>query len=161
MIRIGHGMDVHRFSDDPARPLVLAGIVIDGSPGLEGHSDADVATHALCDAVLGAAGLGDLGRHFPDADPAFAGVPSTGLLAECVSLARAEGLIVSSGDVTIVAETPKLAAYFDAMAARLTEVVSAPVSVKATTTEGLGSIGRSEGIAAHAVVLLSDPAGHP
>jgi 2-C-methyl-D-erythritol 2,4-cyclodiphosphate synthase len=161
MIRIGHGMDVHRFSDDPERRLVLAGVVIEGAPGLEGHSDADVATHALCDAVLGAAGLGDLGRHFPDADPAFAGAASTDLLARCVSLARAEGLVVSSGDVTIVAETPKLAAYFDAMAARLTEVVGAPVSVKATTTEGLGAIGRSEGIAAHAVVLLTGPAGHP
>ncbi len=153
-VRIGHGYDVHRFSDVASRPLVLAGVAVPDGRGLAGHSDADVATHALCDAVLGAAGLGDLGRHFPDDDPTFAGVASTALLARCCELARAERLVVGNADVTIVAQAPKLAALLAEMARCLSDVVGAPVSVKATTPEGLGAIGRAEGIAATAVALL-------
>lgn len=158
-MRIGHGMDVHRFTADPARPLVLAGVVIPGAVGLDGHSDADVATHALCDAILGAAGLGDLGRQFSDTDTAYAGASSIGLLETCCRLARGAGLVVESADVTVVAQVPRLAAHLEAMAACLTATVGAPVSVKATTTEGLGAIGRAEGVAAHAVALLASVPG--
>jgi 2-C-methyl-D-erythritol 2,4-cyclodiphosphate synthase len=155
MIRVGQGVDTHRFSEDPTRPLVLGGVTVPGSRGLEGHSDADVATHALCDAILGAAGLGDLGRHFPD-DPVTEGASSVALLASCCAMARAAGLVVGNADVTIVAEAPRLSAHLEEMAALLSAVVLAPVSVKATTTDGLGAIGRREGILATAVVLLED-----
>jgi len=154
-MRIGHGYDLHRVSDDPTRALMLGLIHIDG-PGLVGHSDADVATHALCDALLGAAGLGDLGRHFPDTDPAFAGVASSVLLADVVDKMRHLGFRVASADVTIVAERPKLAPYMGAMEAALRAVVGAPVSVKATTNEGLDAVGRGEALAAHAVVLIEE-----
>lgn len=153
-VRIGQGLDLHRFSDDASRTLVLGGVAVPGSRGLAGHSDADVATHALCDAVLGAAGLGDLGRHFPDDDPSYRSVNSTVLLARCCELARAEGLAVANADVTIVAEAPKLGALLSEMAQCLSGVVGAPVSVKATTSEGLGALGRGEGIAATAIALL-------
>ena len=153
-MRVGQGVDAHRFSDDPGRPLVLGGVVVPGAAGLEGHSDADAATHALCDALLGAAGLGDLGRHFPDSDPAFAGASSLGLLDTCCGLARAAGFTAANADVTIVAQVPRLGAALDEMAAVLTAVLGAPVNVKATTTEQMGAIGRGEGIAATAVVLL-------
>lgn len=158
-VRIGQGLDVHRFSEDASRVLVLGGVVVPGGRGLQGHSDADVATHALCDAVLGAAGLGDLGRHFPDDDPSFAGIASTALLARCGELARAEGLVVANADVTIVAESPRLGALLGEMARCLSGVVGAPVSVKATTSEGLGALGRNEGIAASAVALLERVSG--
>ncbi|HQU26870.1 MAG TPA: 2-C-methyl-D-erythritol 2,4-cyclodiphosphate synthase [Acidimicrobiales bacterium] len=154
-MRIGQGIDVHRVGDDPARPLWLGLVHVPDAPGLVGHSDADVATHALCDALLGAAGLGDLGRHFPDTDPAFAGAPSRRLLEAVVELVRAAGYAVTSGDVTIVAERPKLVLYLPAMSHELSSVAGAPISVKATTSEGLGALGRVEGIAASAVVLLS------
>jgi 2-C-methyl-D-erythritol 2,4-cyclodiphosphate synthase len=157
VIRIGQGVDAHRFSTDGARPLVLGGVEVPGAAGLEGHSDADVATHALCDAVLGAAGLGDLGRHFPADDPAFEGVSSIVLLERCCELARAVGFSVGNGDVTVLAEAPRLSGHLEAMAAALSAAVGAPVSVKATTSDGLGSMGRREGIAATAVVLLVDP----
>ncbi|HEV3212177.1 MAG TPA: 2-C-methyl-D-erythritol 2,4-cyclodiphosphate synthase [Acidimicrobiales bacterium] len=156
MIRVGQGTDAHRFSDDVSRPLVLCGVAVPGSPGLAGHSDADVATHALCDAILGAAGLGDLGRHFPDTDPAYEGASSLSLLARCCAMARAAGLTVGNADVTVLAAAPRLAPLLEAMAATLAGVVAAPVSVKATTTDGLGAVGRGEGIAASAVVLLVD-----
>ncbi|HET8991131.1 MAG TPA: 2-C-methyl-D-erythritol 2,4-cyclodiphosphate synthase [Acidimicrobiales bacterium] len=154
-MRIGQGIDVHRVSEDPARALWLGLVHVPDAPGLVGHSDADVATHALCDALLGAAGLGDLGRHFPDSDPAFAGVPSRRLLEAVVERVGAAGFCVDSGDVTIVAERPTLALYLAAMSHELSSVVGAPVSVKATTAEGLGALGRVEGIGASAVVLLS------
>ncbi len=154
-MRIGQGIDVHRVGDDPARPLWLGLVHVPDAPGLVGHSDADVATHALCDALLGAAGLGDLGRHFPDTDPAFAGAPSRRLLEAVVELVRAAGYVVTSGDVTIVAERPKLALYLPAMSHELSSVAGGPISVKATTSEGLGALGRVEGIGASAVVLLS------
>ncbi len=154
-MRIGQGIDVHRVSDDPARPLWLGLVHVPDAPGLVGHSDADVATHALCDALLGAAGLGDLGRHFPDTDPAFAGASSRRLLEAVVELVRASGYVVASGDVTVIAERPKLVLYLPAMSHELSSVAGAPISVKATTAEGLGALGRVEGIGASAVVLLS------
>jgi len=157
VIRIGHGQDAHRFAAQGSRPLVLGGVVVPGAAGLEGHSDADVATHALCDAVLGAAGLGDLGRHFPADDPALEGVSSIALLERCCELARAAGFTVGNGDVTVLAEAPRLADLLGAMAAALSAAAGAPVSVKATTSDGLGAVGRGEGIAATAVVLLVDP----
>ncbi len=153
-IRIGQGVDVHRFSDDPSRALRLGLVEIDGSPGLAGHSDADVAAHAVADALLGAAGLGDLGRHFPDDDPTTEGISSETLLDRVVGLVAEAGFRPVSRDVTILAQRPVLAPSMPAMAARLSAVVGAPVSVKATTTEGLGAIGRTEGIAATAVALV-------
>lgn len=155
-MRIGQGLDVHRFSDDPSRPLVLGLVNVPDAPGLAGHSDADAATHALCDALLGAANLGDLGRHFPDDDPSLAGVSSRHLLERTLELVRANHFRVASADVTIVAERPRLALYMPAMSNELSHVVGSAVSVKATTTEGLGSIGSGEGIAALAVVLLEE-----
>jgi 2-C-methyl-D-erythritol 2,4-cyclodiphosphate synthase len=154
-LRIGQGFDVHPFGDDPRRPLVLGGVVVPGAPGLVGHSDADALAHALADALLGAAVLGDLGRHFPDSDPAFAGADSLGLLAEVVRRASETGLHALNADLTVVAERPRLGPYTDAMAANLAAVVDAPVNVKATRAEGLGTIGRAEGIACLAVVLMA------
>src|ERR1039458_3510027 len=122
-MRVGHGIDAHGFSDDEGRVLVLGGVVVQGAPGLAGHSDADVATHALCDAVLGAAGLGDLGRRFPDDDPAYAGAASTAILERCCALARDEGLVVSNADVTVVAEVPRLEGLLEEMARTLGAVV--------------------------------------
>ena len=153
-MRIGQGFDVHPFSPDTARPLVLGGVRIDGGRGLEGHSDADCVAHALADAVLGAAGLGDLGAHFPDTDPAFAGADSVSLLGAVVALAAEGGLVAVNADCTIVAEEPRMAPHVGAMAENLGAALGAPVSVKATRAEGLGSIGRAEGIACMAVVLL-------
>jgi 2-C-methyl-D-erythritol 2,4-cyclodiphosphate synthase len=153
-VRVGQGIDLHRFSDDPHRPLVLGGVVIDGARGLAGHSDADAVCHALADAILGAVGLGDLGHHFPDSDPKWEGANSVGLLTEVVRLSRAEGFKVVNADCTIIAETPRLSPHTDAMAERLGDVVDAPVSVKATRTEGLGALGRAEGIACLAIVLM-------
>lgn len=155
-MRIGQGIDVHRVSTLPDRALWLGLVHVPDAPGLDGHSDADVATHALCDALLGAAGLGDLGRYFPDTDPAFAGASSRRLLEATVALVHAEGLRVASADVTIIAERPKLALYMPAMSHELSSVVGATVSVKATTTEGLGAFGRVEGIGASAVALLEE-----
>lgn len=131
---------------------------IDGDLGLEGHSDADVVTHALCDALLGGANLGDLGRHFPDDDPEFAGVSSRRLLESTLDLVRANGYVVVSADVTIIAERPKLAGHMASMSTALSSIVGTLVSLKATTTEGLGALGRSEGIAATAVALLEETA---
>jgi 2-C-methyl-D-erythritol 2,4-cyclodiphosphate synthase len=153
-VRVGQGIDVHRFSEDPRRPLTLGGVVIEGARGLSGHSDADAVCHALADAVLGAAGLGDLGRHFPDTDPAWKGADSVALLTQVVALAAQEGYAALNADCTIVADTPRLAPHTDAMEGRLSEVLGAPVSVKATRAEGLGALGRAEGIVCLAVVLM-------
>jgi len=153
-LRVGHGFDVHPFSADPTRLLVLGGVVIPGSPGLEGHSDADVVAHACTDALLGAAGLGDIGELFPDTDPGLAGADSTVLLAEAVRRVRAAGWAPVNVDCTVVAEAPRLAPYKAAIAARLTEVVGAPVTVKGKRAEGLGALGRREGIAGAAVALV-------
>ncbi len=153
-MRIGQGFDIHAVSDDPERALVLGGVVIEGERGLVGHSDADVVAHALADALLGAAGLGDLGQHFPDTDPAWVGADSIALLTEVVTRVRAAGLQAVNADCTVVAERPRLAPHASAMVDRLTGAIGAPVSVKATRAEGLGALGRAEGIACLAVALL-------
>jgi 2-C-methyl-D-erythritol 2,4-cyclodiphosphate synthase len=167
-LRIGQGLDVHRFSDRPDRPLVLGGVTItgEGARGLEGHSDADAVAHAVADAVLGAAGLGDLGRHAPDTDPAWLGADSLVILARMVELAAAAGWAPVNADCTVVAEQPRLAPFVDRMGQRLAAVLGAPVNVKATRAEGLGALGRAEGIACTAVVLVAavpgpDAGGRP
>ncbi len=151
-VRVGQGFDVHPFTDDPSRRLILGGVVFDG-PGLSGHSDADVVGHAMADALLGAAGMGDLGSHFPDTDPAFAGVDSMDLLAR-VTLSVSTQWVIGNLDVTVILEAPKLAPRREAMEQRLMEVVGAPVSVKAKRAETLGALGRREGIACLAVALI-------
>ncbi|MGO8870572.1 MAG: 2-C-methyl-D-erythritol 2,4-cyclodiphosphate synthase [Acidimicrobiales bacterium] len=155
--RIGQGLDVHRFSDEPGRALVLGGVVVtgDGARGLEGHSDADALAHAVADAVLGAAGLGDLGRHAPDTDPRWAGADSLELLDRMVQLAREAGWAPVNVDCTVIAERPRLAPHVGAMADRLGSVLGAPVNVKATRAEGLGALGRAEGIGCTVVVLMA------
>ena len=155
-MRIGHGYDVHAVSDDPTRELWLGLVRVPEGPGLVGHSDADVATHALCDALLGAANLGDLGRHFPDSDPTFKGAASRTLLQSVREKLSMLGLQPTSADVTIIAERPKLASHMPTMSKALTEALGCVVSVKATTAEGLGAIGRREGISATAVVLVEE-----
>jgi 2-C-methyl-D-erythritol 2,4-cyclodiphosphate synthase len=153
-VRIGQGIDIHRFSDDPHRPLVLGGIAIEGARGLGGHSDADAVCHALADAVLGAVGLGDLGRHFPDTDPVWEGANSVDLLREVMRMAGEQGFTPVNGDCTVVADTPRLAPHTGPMATLLSAVFGGPVSVKATRAEGIGALGRAEGIACLAIVLL-------
>lgn len=150
--RVGLGFDIHPFTDDPERPLVLAGVTIEGR-GLAGHSDADAVAHAICDALLGAAGLGDIGSHFPDDDPAYAGIDSTRLLAQVVKDVTVRWEI-GNVDTTVVIEAPKLAPHREQMERRLTGIVGAPVSVKAKRAEALGALGRREGVACFAVALL-------
>jgi len=152
--RVGLGFDVHPFSDDATRPLVLGGVVLEGERGLVGHSDADVIAHAVADALLGAAGLGDIGQHFPDTDPQWAGADSLALLRHVVGLVTGDGWVVANVDTSVVLEAPKLAPHRPAIEAALTASVGAPVSVKAKRAEGLGAIGRGEGIACWAVALL-------
>jgi 2-C-methyl-D-erythritol 2,4-cyclodiphosphate synthase len=153
-VRVGQGFDVHRFSDDPARPLVLGGVVFDGEPGLHGHSDADVVAHAAADALLGAAGLGDIGQHFPDTDPRWAGADSLALLRHVAGLVRADGWEIGNVDTSVVCEAPKLAPHRDDMQRRLSDAAGAPVTVKGRRAEGLGALGRREGIACWAVAVL-------
>jgi len=164
-LRVGQGYDVHAFSDDPSRRLVLGGVDLsgDGVRGLAGHSDADAVAHAIADAVLGAAGLGDLGRHMPDDDPRWQGADSLDLLGRVVALAADAGWVPVNADCTVVAERPRLAPHVDRMAELLSGTLGAPVNVKATRAEGLGALGRSEGIACTAVVLLTggDEVGGP
>ena len=152
--RVGQGFDVHPFSDAADRPLVLGGVRFDRERPLAGHSDADVVAHAVADALLGAAGLGDLGDHFPDTDPAWAGADSMALLSEVVSRLERAGWLAVNVDCVVVLEAPKLAPHREAMQARLGEVVGADVSVKAKRAEGLGALGRGEGIACWAVALV-------
>jgi 2-C-methyl-D-erythritol 2,4-cyclodiphosphate synthase len=152
--RVGQGFDVHPWSDEPGRPLVLGGVVLPGERGLAGHSDADVVAHAVADALLGAAGLGDIGSHFPDTDSRWRGADSLTLLAHVVGLVQAEGWSVGNVDTTVVLEAPKLAPHKAAMEERLAGVVGAAVSVKAKRAEGLGALGRGEGVACLAVALL-------
>ncbi len=154
-MRIGHGYDVHRFGAGEA--IVLGGVRIPHHRGLEAHSDGDVLIHAICDALLGAIGQGDIGRHFPDTDPANAGIDSRVLLRRVVGLVQAAGWELANLDATLVAQAPRMAPYIDSMRANLAADLAAEasrVNVKATTTEKLGFTGREEGIAAHAVVLL-------
>ena len=156
-MRIGHGYDVHRFTEGEF--VTLGGVRIPHRFGLLAHSDGDVLLHALCDALLGAAALGDIGRHFPDTDPRFKGVDSRALLRHALALVRAKGWQVGNVDATVVAQAPRMAPYIDSMrnliAADL-EVDAEQVNVKATTTEKLGFTGREEGIAVHAVALLTN-----
>lgn len=152
-MRVGQGFDIHRFADDD-RPLVLAGVHIVGEPGLHGHSDADAIAHAVSDALLGAAGLGDIGEHFPDSDPQWKGADSMQILRQVVDKVRAAGWRVENVDVNVICERPKIAPHRTAMQANLVAAVGAPVSVKGRRAEGLGSIGRVEGIACMAVALL-------
>ncbi len=153
-VRVGLGFDVHPFSDDPDRVLVLGGVVVDNERGLAGHSDADVMTHAVAEALLGAAGLGDLGRHFPDTDQRWKGVDSTVLLAEVVRMVVGAGWTVGNVDCSVVLEAPRLAPHRAAMEDRLSQVAGAPVTVKARRAEGLGALGRGEGVACWAVALV-------
>lgn len=155
-MRIGQGVDVHRFSDDPNRELRLGLVRLDEETGLAGHSDADVVAHALIDALLGAANLGDIGRHFPDDDPQFSGVASRTMLVEVVRRVAGAGFRPISADVTIIAERPKMAPHMPAMSEELSHVLGCVVSVKATSVEGLGALGRAEGIAATAIALLEE-----
>ena len=154
-VRIGHGYDVHRLVE--GRRLILGGVDIPWERGLLGHSDADVLTHAVMDALLGAAGLGDIGRHFPDTDPAYAGADSLRLLAHVTALLRERGFTVGNVDATVLAQRPKLAPHIPQMRdnlARAMGVDPGQVNVKATTEEGLGFTGSGEGMVAHAVALI-------
>ena len=153
--RIGHGYDVHRLAE--GRRLILGGVDIPWERGLLGHSDADVLTHAVMDALLGAAGLGDIGQHFPDTDPAYAGADSLKLLEHVAGLLRERGFVVGNVDATVLAQRPKLAPHIPRMRENLARAMGAEpaqVNVKATTEEGLGFTGSGEGMAAHAVCLL-------
>ena len=156
-MRIGHGYDVHRLV--PERKLILGGVEIPWEKGLLGHSDADVLTHAVMDALLGAAALGDIGKLFPDSDPAYAGADSIELLKKVTALLRENGYTLHNLDCTVLAQAPKLAPHIAAMREKLANacgVSVSAVSVKATTEEGLGFTGAGEGIAAHAVCLLEE-----
>ncbi|MGH2842026.1 MAG: 2-C-methyl-D-erythritol 2,4-cyclodiphosphate synthase [Solirubrobacteraceae bacterium] len=155
-VATGFGYDVHRFVE--GRPLVLGGVEIPHSHGLLGHSDADVLTHAIIDALLGAAGLGDIGEHFPDTDERYRGADSTALLSAAAKLVRAEGWVIEQIDATVVIEAPKLSPFKPSMRERLAQVLDVPplsCNVKATRGEGMGFIGRLEGAAAMAVATLS------
>ncbi|MHB1138492.1 MAG: 2-C-methyl-D-erythritol 2,4-cyclodiphosphate synthase [Microthrixaceae bacterium] len=159
-LRIGNGFDVHRFSDDPERVLVLGGVRLDGERALDGHSDADVVAHAVGEALLGAVGLGDLGSHFPDTDDRWKGVDSLVLLDEIVRLLAADGWAPVNVDCSVIAEAPKLAPHREQMQQRLSERVGAPVTVKGRRAEGIGGLGRREGIVCLASALVeSVPVG--
>lgn len=155
-MRIGQGYDAHRFA--PGRPLVLGGVTIDHPLGLEAHSDGDVVIHALCDALLGAAGLRDIGYHFPDSSDEFKGIDSRRLLIRVMGLLSNAGWVLGNADITVVAQAPKLKPYIESMCLNLAtdmRVERSQVNIKATTTEGMGFAGRAEGIACYAIVLLS------
>jgi 2-C-methyl-D-erythritol 2,4-cyclodiphosphate synthase len=156
MIRTGIGIDSHRF--EAGRPLILGGVDVPHDAGLAGHSDADVLTHAIIDALLGAAGLGDIGRHFPDTDPQYAGADSIALLRTVVALLDRDGYEIQHVDATVMMERPKLGPHRDAIRASLAQGMAVPesrVNVKATTGEGMGFVGRREGVAALAVATLA------
>ncbi|MER3500141.1 MAG: hypothetical protein IMHGJWDQ_000509 [Candidatus Fervidibacter sp.] len=153
--RVGIGVDAHRFAE--GRPLKLCGLTIPSEQGLIGHSDADVALHALCDALLGALALGDIGQHFPDTDPRYKDADSALFVTTVLEMARERGWLVNNVDITVIAQTPKLAPYREAMRQRVAELLGIDkesVSVKATTTDRMGFVGRSEGIAAIVIVSL-------
>jgi 2-C-methyl-D-erythritol 2,4-cyclodiphosphate synthase len=156
-VRVGIGFDVHPFATADDRPLVLGGVRFEGERGLAGHSDSDVVSHAIADALLGAAGLGDIGMHFPDTDDTWAGASSLDLLTRVVTMVRDAGGAIANVDCTIVLEAPKLAPRRDEMQHTLSAVVGAPVTLKGKRAEGLGAIGRGEGVACWAVALLERP----
>ncbi len=156
-IRIGHGYDVHRLVE--GRKLMLGGVTIPFARGLDGHSDADVLLHAVCDALLGSLALGDIGIHFPDSDPQFKDISSLELLGKVAGMVKEKGFSIGNIDVTLVAEQPKIAPYIVQMQeaiARTAVLEKDRISIKATTTEGMGFVGIGEGIAAHAVVLVEE-----
>ncbi len=155
-MRIGHGFDAHRFAVN--RPLILGGVSIPHDQGLEAHSDGDVLIHALCDALLGAAALGDIGAHFPDSSESYAGIDSRILLRSVIELLAESGWQVGNVDMTIIAQAPKLAPFIPKMRETLAQDMKtdiSAISIKATTTEKMGYVGRKEGIAVHAVALIS------
>lgn len=154
-VRVGQGFDVHRCSDDPDRRLVLGGVDFEGERGLAGHSDADVIAHAVAEALLGAAGLGDLGEHFPDTDDRWRGADSLSLLAAVVRMVTDDGWTIGNVDCSVVCERPKLAPRRAEMQDRLSSVVGAPVTVKGRRAEGLGALGRGEGVACWAVAVVT------
>jgi len=154
MIRVGQGFDIHRHSDDPDRVLMLGGCRFDGERGLVGHSDADVPAHAAADALLGAAGLGDLGGHFPDDDLAWRDADSLKILSRVADMVRGAGWTIGNVDVKVICERPKLAPRKDEMEHNLSTAAGAPVTVSGRRAEGLGAIGHQEGIAAFAVAVL-------
>ena len=161
-LRIGHGFDVHRFSDHylPDKPLRLAGVTLPDELSLLAHSDGDLVLHALCDAILGAIGEADIGTHFPDNDAAWANADSVGLLRRVLELAAGRGLAPLNVDITVVAQIPKIEPHRASLRASLTDLLGLrpdQVNLKATTTEGLGCIGRKEGMACHCVVLMAPP----
>jgi len=156
-MRIGHGFDAHRFADGDH--VILGGVKIPYSQGLAAHSDGDVLIHSLCDALLGAAGMGDIGRHFPDTDDAYAGIDSRILLRKVVGVLAGQELTVGNADMTVIAQQPRLGEYIQQMTETLAsdlQIDQNRVNVKATTTEKMGFTGRGEGIAAHAVVVLHE-----
>ncbi len=155
-MRIGQGIDVHRFSDDPGRELWLGLVHLAGETGLVGHSDADGVTHALIDALLGAANLGDIGRLFPDNDPQYLAIASRSMLGEVLHRLEEHRFRPVSADLTVIAERPRIAPHMADMSRELSDGVGCVVSVKATTVEGLGALGRAEGIAATAIALLEE-----
>ena len=160
-MRIGQGYDVHRLVQD--RPLILGGVEVPYEKGLLGHSDADVLIHAVMDALLGAAALGDIGQHFPDTDPAYKGISSVELLKKVGELLDEKGFVIENIDSTIIAQQPKLASYRPQMAANIADALHldvSRVSVKATTEEGLGFTGNGEGISAQAIALLTEAADY-
>lgn len=157
MIRVGQGVDVHRFAAPGTRTLVLGGVEIPGGPGLDGHSDADVVLHALVDALLGAAALGDLGSRFGTDQPAYSGAASSVFVIEALRIVRRAGWEVSNVDCTVIAQRPKIAPYREIITKRVADllgIAAEAVSVKATSTDGLGMLGRGEGIACTAVAVL-------
>ncbi len=156
-VRVGQGFDVHPFVDDAARPLVLGGVTFPSERALRGHSDADAIAHACTDALLGAAGLGDIGEHFPDTDPAWAGADSIELLAEATRRVRDAGWEPGNVDASVVTDHPKIAPARAQMQQNLSDAVGAPVTVKGRRPEGLGALGRGEGVACWAVAVVTKP----
>jgi 2-C-methyl-D-erythritol 2,4-cyclodiphosphate synthase len=157
-IRVGQGFDVHRFAaDGDDRALVLGGVTFEGERGLVGHSDADAVAHAISDALLGAAGLGDLGMHFPDTDAKWKGVASTEILTRVVEMVRAAGWTIGNVDCNIVTESPKIAPRREEMQEKMTAIVGAPVSIKGRRAEQMGALGRREGLMCLAVAIVSAP----
>lgn len=154
-VRVGQGFDVHPFVDDADRPLVLGGVTFASERALRGHSDADAIAHACTDALLGAAGLGDIGEHFPDTDPTWAGADSVAMLAEATRRVRSAGWIPGNVDASVVTDHPKIAPARQEMQQRLSEAVGAPVTVKGRRPEGLGALGRGEGVACWAVAVVT------
>jgi 2-C-methyl-D-erythritol 2,4-cyclodiphosphate synthase len=152
-MRIGIGYDAHRLVEN--RPLIIGGVNIPYTLGLLGHSDADVLLHAVCDALLGAAGFGDIGKHFPDKDPKYKGISSMILLEKTMELLKSNGYSVSNIDCTVVAQAPKIAPYIDEIKNNIEKITACPVNVKATTEEGMGFTGNGEGISAHAVTIIT------